>query len=131
MPDYNGIKIDHPRVFEGVSLVHYSGSEEQIRGYMNDGFIRILQIEPVEIVESSVNLKIDVSLEIISESSNHSNLMRQLAEYERKALFNIGKGDMQEIKMYLNVEHHYFKFDFDCDSHSFELSSHERKIFVS
>ena len=28
MPDYNGIKIDHPRVFEGVSLVHYSGSEE-------------------------------------------------------------------------------------------------------
>lgn len=123
---YQFNKVELPKFSDNLELIQIRNLDKQLGYYAENGVLRLCEIEPIEVIDDILQLKIDIGLSISSTSNNYVKMLELLKENERDTLLRLVGNNRQQINLYMNLENHYFNFRYDCENQSFKLAKHQK-----
>ncbi|WP_258100259.1 hypothetical protein [Marinoscillum pacificum] len=125
---YDGLNFMPPRSISGfkVKFLKDSGKPDDL--HFINGFSRIFEIEPIDVLEETLQLKINVLLSLNSNKSNFDALIQTLLPHEQEKVLHLVEANQNNINLLMNIEWHRFEFQLNSDQGQFILSNHERVI---
>lgn len=127
---YKNINFFPPKIIGDTKIIYLSNPDKQFDQLAHHGVLRFLEIEPVDIVNNYVQLKINSSLSLKSDINNYDLMLKNLSSIEKKVLLSITDLDKKSIDLFINIESHIFDFGYDCDQSSFFLSNHKKLLSI-
>ena len=90
----------------------------------------MFEIEPVDVIQNFLQVKINVSISIESNDDNYTSMLENLTMLERDTLLKIVGSERKSINLNMNIETHLFDFLYDCDKNHFVLAKHQKVLSV-
>jgi len=94
--------------------------------FRNNSILRMLEIEPVEVVENYLKIKINIIVSLKANRSNLKEIYMKLSLNEKKVFNSIIEDDQDDKNASINIEHNIIFFTYDCETFQFKISKHQK-----